>query len=151
LLSGKTGEANPEMKMGEYTWTPEKSPTGPVSVLFSSADRQAYVYRNGIEIGRASIGGREAGRIRGSYAYTALDQTNPDGSHDWQALGSADGGRAPDLRALSKNLEIPPEFLSQARALVTPGTTLIITDQPVNRATHSGPGFNILTAQHLSS
>jgi hypothetical protein len=147
LLSGKTGEASPEMTKGEFTWKPEKSPTGPVSILFSSADRQAYVYRDGIEIGRASIGGEDSGRIHGNYAYAALEKVNADGSHDWQALGSADGSRAPDLKALSRHLAIPPEFLTQARALVTPGTTLIITDQPVDRTTHSGPGFKILTTQ----
>ena len=147
LLSGKTGEAGPEIKNGEFTWKPEKSPNGPVSILFSSADRQAYVYRDGIEIGRASISGEDSGKISGNYAYAALEKANPDGSHDWQALGSADGSRAPDLKALAKHLAIPPEFLAQARSLVTPGTTLIITDQPVNRTTHSGPGFNILTTQ----
>ncbi|HSI14881.1 MAG TPA: L,D-transpeptidase [Chthoniobacter sp.] len=146
LLSGKTGEASSEVPQGEFIWKPEKSPSGPVSILFSSADREAYVYRNGVEIGRASIGG-DAGKITGNYAFSALEKVNSDGSHDWQALGSADGTPAPDLKALEKHAVIPLEFLAQARSLVTPGTTLIVTDQPVNRATHSAPGFNILTTQ----
>jgi hypothetical protein len=32
-------------------------------MLFSSADRRAYVYRDGIEIGRAQIGGVDATTI----------------------------------------------------------------------------------------
>ena len=42
-----------------FAWTPEKSPKGPVSIIVSGADRTAYVYRNGVEIGRASVGGVE--------------------------------------------------------------------------------------------
>ena len=38
---------------GQFSWMPEKSDHGPVSILFSSADKLVYVYRNGAEIGRA--------------------------------------------------------------------------------------------------
>jgi hypothetical protein len=34
-----------------------------------------------------------------------------------------------------------PEFLSHARALIIPGTTLVLTDAPVSDRTHSAPGF----------
>jgi len=34
-----------------------------------------------------------------------------------------------------------------ARWLITPGTTLILTDAPVSDRTHSAPGFNILTTE----
>jgi len=33
------------------------------------------------------------------------------------------------------------------RALITPGTTLILTDAPVSDRIHSAPGFNILTTE----
>jgi len=80
-----------------------------------------------------------------------LAATDPDGSHQWQALGSANGSPSPDLRTLAKRLIIPQSFLAQARAVVSPGTTLIVTDQPVNGATHSGSGFNILTSNPTSA
>jgi hypothetical protein len=143
LLSGKNGGTAPSVGAGGFVWTPEKAPTGPVSILFSSADRTAYVYRDGVEIGRASAD--ITGGFSGSHAYSALVKTNPDGSHDWSALGSLDGSPSPDLKAFAKRLVIAPEFLANARAIVTPGTALIITDQPVNRTTKSAPGFNILT------
>lgn len=144
LLSGAAVDAPPDLTGGRFTWTPDKSPTGPVSILFSSADREAYVFRNGVEIGRASISGSEG--AKGSYAYSALSAVNPDGSHDWQALGSADDTKAPNLKALAKHLVIPPDFLKLARGIVAPGSTLVITDRPINGDTHSGPGFSILTA-----
>jgi hypothetical protein len=39
----------------------------------------------------------------------------------------------------------------QARAVVSSGTTLIVTDQPVNGTTQSGSNFNILTTSTTSS
>ena len=127
-------------------WKPEAAPTGPVSVIFSSADKQVYVYRNGVEIGRAPIGGGEAGRSYGNHVYAALTQTTPDGYYQWNALGSLDGSPAPDVAELRQRLEIPPEFLARVREAVTPGTTLVITDKPVDQTTQSGPGFNVLDA-----
>lgn len=150
LLSGKAGEAEPDLAAGSFEWKPEKSPEGPVSILFSSADQRAYVFRNGVEIGRASIGGAAEARAYGSHVYAALDKVNSDGGHDWQALGSADGSKSPDLKALSRKLIIPSAFLAQARAIVTAGSTLILTDQPVNHDTKSGTDFKILTTQASS-
>ncbi len=145
LLSGKTGEAAPALAPGAFTWTPEKSPAGPVSIIVSSADRMSYVYRNGVEIGRASIGG-DTGSY-GSYVYSALAQKNSDGSPIWSALGTITGSQPPDIKGLAKRLAIPPAFLAGARSVITPGTTLIITDQPVNDTTRSNTGFNIMTAE----
>ena len=56
LLSGKTGESSvPSQPPGKFEWHPEKAQTGPLSIIFSTADQQAYVYRNGTEIGRAAF------------------------------------------------------------------------------------------------
>jgi hypothetical protein len=127
----------------EFTWTPEKAPDGPVSIIVSTKDRTGYVYRNGVEIGRAAIRGVE--RISGTHIYAALETVAADGKRNWISKASV-GGRAPNLSDLANQVKIAPEFLSHARALITPGTTLILTDAPVSDKTRSGPGFNILTA-----
>jgi hypothetical protein len=44
-----------------------------------------------------------------------------------------------------------PAFRDDVRVLITPGTILIVTDQPVSGRTHSVPGFNILTAEGATS
>jgi hypothetical protein len=142
LLSGATTQTSP-MRTG-FVWTPEKAPAGPVSIIVSAADRTGYVYRNGVEIGRATIGGVE--RISGTYIYAALAKVDADGKRDWISTASV-GGRAPNLSDLANKVTIAPEFLSNARALITPGTTLVLTDAPVSSQTQSAPGFNILTAQ----
>jgi hypothetical protein len=126
-----------------FTWTPDKSPNGPVSIIVSTKDRSGYVYRNGVEIGRAAIRGLEG--ISGTYIYAALEAVDANGKRNWISKASV-GGRAPNLSELAAKVVIAPEFLSHARALITPGTTLILTDAPVSDRTRSGPGFNILTA-----
>ncbi|HEV3098147.1 MAG TPA: L,D-transpeptidase [Candidatus Udaeobacter sp.] len=127
---------------GGAVWTPEKSPKGPVSIIVSAPDGAAYVYRNGIEIGRSPIGG--IGRLSGTHVYSALSSVDASGRRDWITTAST-GGRSPNLKELTKRAAIPPDFLANVRALITPGTTLVLTDAPVNPQTHSGRGFNILT------
>lgn len=142
LFSGKAGE--PETGPGGFDWTPEKSPNGPVSIIVSGADRTAYVYRNGVEIGRASIGGVE--RISGTYVYSALARVDSSGRRDWISTASV-GGRAPNLKDLANHIAIAPQLLADVRALITPGTTLILSDAPVSGRTRSASGFNILTTK----
>jgi hypothetical protein len=140
IFAGHKGETAPP---GSVIWQPEKAPKGPVSVIVSAADKEGYVYRNGVEIGRAPVG--KLGRIRGTHAYSALATVEPDGRRDWLSVGSV-GGRTPNVKDLAGRMEVDPDLLAKLRAIITPGTSLIITDMPVNSQTHSRPGFNILTA-----
>jgi hypothetical protein len=142
LFSGTPTQAS--ATAAGFTWTPEKAPNGPVSIIVSTADRTGYVYRNGVEIGRAAISGVE--RLSGTHIYAALATVDTSGKRNWISTASV-GGRAPNLPDLANKVVIAPEFLSNARALITPGTTLILTDTPVSDRTQSAPGFNILTTQ----
>ena len=127
---------------GGAVWTPEKAPKGPVSIIVSAPDGAAYVYRNGIEIGRSPVGG--IGRLAGSHVYSALSSVDASGRRDWITTASV-GGRSPNIQELAKRVAIPHDFLANVRAIITPGTTLVLTDAAVNPKTHSGRGFNILT------
>jgi hypothetical protein len=138
LFSGKTGTT----QASGFVWVPEKAPKGPVSIIVSGMDRAAYIYRNGVEIGRAPVAGLD--RLSGSYAYSALATVDAGGRRDWISIASS-SGRAPNLKDLSHRVTIAPDFLANVRALITPGTTLVLTDTPVNARTRSARGFNILT------
>ena len=142
LFSGKEGE--PEAGSAGFAWTPEKSPNGPVSIIVSGADRAAYVYRNGVEIGRTAIGGVE--RISGTYIYSALATVDSSNRRDWISTASV-GGRAPNLKDVANHIAIAPQFLANVRTLITPGTTLVLSDAPVSGRTRSASGFNILTTK----
>ena len=140
VFSGHKGETAPA---GNVVWLPGKASKGPVSVIVSAADKASYVYRNGVEIGRAPVA--KLGRVRGTHAYSALATVDSSGQRDWMSVASV-GGRTPNLKDLANRMDVDPEFLANMRALVTPGTSLILTDAPVNANTHSTSGFNILTA-----
>src|SRR5246127_2879683 len=75
LLLGKTGApAKPVLTAGQFEWHPEKAPTGPVSIILSTSNEQAYVYRDGIEIGRSAVSMDALGKGFGSHVYSALDK-----------------------------------------------------------------------------
>ena len=137
LFSRNTGTA-----AGGFKWTPEKAPNGPISIIISGADRAANVYRNGVEIGRTPVSGLE--RLSGSYVFTALEAFDSSGQREWISTASS-GRRMPNLKELANRIRFPSEFDDDIRSLITPGTTLVITDLPVTSGTHSTPGFNILT------
>src|SRR5262249_15976097 len=49
LFFTQSGEESEPTSAGKFEWDPDKSSSGPVSMIVSSADKTAYVYRNGIE------------------------------------------------------------------------------------------------------
>ena len=139
LFAGADGRAAPA---GPVVWQPEKAPEGPVSIVLSTADGAAYIYRNGVEIGRAPVGGLES--VTGSHAFSALEKVDASGRRDWLSVTSV-GGTTPDLKALATRMTVDAGILASTRALILPGTSLIITDAPVNADTHSTSDFRVLT------
>jgi hypothetical protein len=114
-----------------------------VSIILSTLDQQAYVYRNGIEIGRGAASTTGLGQGLGSNIYSALDKFDSNGRRKWISTASFGRTLAPDVKEVVNRVIIAPQFLEHAR--VAPGTTLVITDLPVSSQTRSEPGFDILT------
>jgi hypothetical protein len=122
-------------------WAPERAPEGPLTLLLATAEQQLLVLRNGIEIGRADVVVAE--RLRhGTYAYALLEGTleapaivHPDRpALPWTVIRvEGDAASPPDLRqaAADGELVIPPAFARQVYDLLVPGTTLIVSDEPL--------------------
>lgn len=145
LLAAEGNEAvGKEAAADDYEWNPQESPAGPVSIVFSAKSSRIYVFRNGIEIGRSVARGGEKMKL-GLHAYTALDQINSGGHRQWSAIDTLGNHDAPDVLDLAKHLSIPPAFLTQLRTVIQPGTTLVVSDIPVDRSTPIESGVNILT------
>jgi hypothetical protein len=123
---------------GEFQWHPERSATGPVTMLVSGADRTVYVYRNGEPIGRAAI--EVKGRL-GGHVFTMLEGVSaanssvaPDrAARLWMSVQSDSRSRSADVAALAKRVRISPEFAGKVYDTLKPGATLIVTDQPAVR------------------
>jgi hypothetical protein len=146
LFSIKGWESPPSvLARGGYVWKPELAPTGPVTIVVSTAAGVAFVYRNGVEIGRAPVSVPGAKRI-GVQVFTALDQRDPNGHREWLATTSIGEGEKLNLSALAAQTSMPAEFLQKVREVVEAGATLIISDLGVSPATQSKPGFKILNS-----
>jgi hypothetical protein len=139
LFAGAEGNAPPA---GSVVWQPEKAPEGPVSIVLSTADGAAYIYRSGVEIGRAPVGGLES--VTGSHAFSALETVDASGRRDWLSVTSV-GGAELDLKALASRMKVDAQILANTRALIVPGTSLIVTDAPVNTDTHGTSNVRVLT------
>jgi hypothetical protein len=148
LFFSQRGQESEPIAAGKFDWDPDKSPTGPVSVIVSSADKTVYVYRNGVEIGRAGIPNPQVVGPLNDLVFSALQGTDADGHLRWAevtATGESKSNESIFLAAQKSGL--PAEFLDKAKAIITPGATIIFTDRPVDPSTQSPPNFQILVAQ----
>ncbi|MEO5714230.1 MAG: L,D-transpeptidase [Luteolibacter sp.] len=120
-----------------YDWHPARSTKGPITILLSTADRTVYVYRNGTPIGRAAVEVSGSGGL-GDHVFTMLEGES--GKLSWLVPGRAGrrwmsvtnvGGSNPD-KVMSR-LRISPEFTAKLYDQLAPGTTVIVTGQPLVR------------------
>jgi hypothetical protein len=116
LLSGTTGKTpSLQLPTSGYEWQPMTSTNGVVSVIFSMPDSIAYVYRNGVQIGRTTfVLDRKKAGIRGSHVYSALAKVDTKDAAIGSPQTSIGGGRAPDLKSLAAVTTIPAEFLKRS-------------------------------------
>ena len=140
LLAPKdfTPEMVRQLAHDEYDWRPERSPVGPITIVLSSADRALYVYRNGNPIGRAAIEIVDRGDL-GSHVFTMLEGSSGKPS---QLAPGREAGRwmrvdseGPPLKAeeLASRIRFNTEFAQKLADQLKPGTTVIVTDEPVVR------------------
>jgi hypothetical protein len=148
LFFTRTGEESEPEAAGQFDWNPDKSPSGPVSLIVSSADKTVYVYRNGVEIGRAGIPNSDVVAPLNDRVFSALRGTDADGHLRWvQVTAAAKDSSNESLFLAAQKSGLPTQFLAKAREVITPGTTIIFTDKPVDPTTQSHTNFQIVVAQ----
>src|SRR5881392_3626667 len=148
LFFTQSGEESEPITAGKFDWDPDKSPAGPVSVIASSADKTVYVYRNGVEIGRAGIPNPQVISPLNDRVFSALQGTDADGHlQRAEVTSTGESKSSENIFLVSQKSGLPAAFLDKAKAVITPGTTLMFTDRPVDPTTRSPPNFQILVAQ----
>lgn len=133
-----TPEMVRRLSRDEYDWHPERSPEGPITIVLSSADQSLYVYRNGNPIGRAAVEVSGRGRL-GSQVFTLLEGSTGRASQlapgreagRWMRVSSV--GRGADADQLASKIRFNTEFAQKLADTIKPGTTVIVSDQPVVR------------------
>lgn len=126
-------------------WVLSPAGPGPVTVIASLRDHQVLVLRDGVQIGRAPlrvIDDAAAPALHGTHLYLLLEGTGAGESllapgrpaRRWQALQvAALGPGEGDVRAAAASgaIGVDPGFAQALYATFTPGSTVIVTDEPL--------------------
>ncbi|GAA0336424.1 L,D-transpeptidase [Sphingomonas oligophenolica] len=117
-----------------YIWAPERSPSGPMVLVLSTADHQLVVLRNGRQIGAApaDVDGQVDQPL-----LSVLQTAGADGAH-WSrvALPGQDVTGAPALGL--QDIHADDSFRASVAAVIEPGTTLVITGDSLVPAADEG-------------
>jgi hypothetical protein len=141
-----TPEMLRQLANNEYDWNPERSATGPVTMVVSAADKSIYVYRNGNPIGRAPVEITGEGAL-GNHVFSLLEGRTDQFSwlvpgrtaRRWMSVTSSEG-RA-DANKIASRLRVNPEFAGKVDDILAPGTTVVVTDQAVVRSRRNAAIF----------
>jgi hypothetical protein len=148
LFFTRSGEESEPIAAGQFEWDPDKSPSGPVSMIVSSADKTVYVYRNGVEIGRAGIPNPQVVSPLNDRVFSALQGIDANGHLRWvQVTAKGKDTSTESLFLAAQKSGLPTAFLTEARQVISRGATIIFTDKPVDPTTQSHTGFQIVVAQ----
>jgi hypothetical protein len=148
LFFSRSGQESEPIAAGQFDWNPDKSPTGPVSMIVSSADKTVYVYRNGVEIGRAGIPNAQVVSPLNDHVFSALQGRDAQGHVRWVEVTAGGTERASEsLFLTAQKSGLPAGFVAKAKTIIAPGTTIIFTNRQVDPSTQSPPNFQILVAQ----
>lgn len=136
-INPTTGAATVDLELAgaePFRWEPEKSPTGPISMVMSTADLRLFVYRNGIEIGRSRITFRDPGPTPGTHAYLVAAGGQPGSMPPWIRIGipghDDEAGKPLAANDVARVI-IPSAFVDNVLPLLTPGTVLLETAEHV--------------------
>jgi hypothetical protein len=143
------------LREGEFTWTPERSPEGPVTVLLSRPDRAIYVFRNGVLIGKARIVVRRPLEPLGDVVFTVLEGVSGKPSPivegkpqlRWMAVGLSADEQQILQEDIYRRVRAPQEFARRVYGLLTPGVTVVITDMASTRETQTAPDFTVMASE----
>jgi hypothetical protein len=109
---------------GVVDWHPQVSPSGPVSIIVSIADKRAVVLRNGRIIGSAPV--TVEGLVSGTIAY-ALKSIDAKGQNWVRVALAGDKSSEPISTAEFQRFKADPDFRRNVAGVVRPGTTVIVT------------------------
>ena len=127
---------------GNYRWSPERLPTGPVSIVVSGRDGRIIVLRNGIEIGSSPID--IDGAIERTAAFT-LQSVDAKGQH-WLRLPLPGATTTGELSAADQGKgRLPPGFRSALATVLVPGVTLLVTRETL-KSSGTGRTLTVVAA-----
>lgn len=139
-------QAERPLARGTYRWQPERSRTGPLSIVVSGRDRKVVVMRRGVEIGSSTID--IDGPVTATEAFTF---TGVEGERfRWLRLQLPGQSGAPAEMSVSERARghMPEAFRRLLAASLVPGSTLLVTRESL-RSGGTGKKLTLFTTEGL--
>ena len=122
----------------DAVWQPELSPTGPVSIVVSAADRRVIILRNGVEIGSAPVTISEPVDRVSAYTLQSIDASG----YHWLRVPLP--GDEPDLALAAgaeegERFQVSDDFRRAVGTVAVPGTTVVVMPDSLTRGSTGTP------------
>lgn len=141
------------LKPGEFRWAAERASQGPVLIVVSIPEQQAYVYRNGVEIARSTVSTGRKGHRTPTGVFQILQKQKRHFSNKYNSAPMPymerltwDGialhaGNLPGYPASHGCIRLPLEFSKLLYDVTPMGGTVVIADEEHGGANLAHPGF----------
>lgn len=126
---------------GEFEWTPEISPQGPMVIVVSLPQQRAHVYRNGVRIGLSTISSGKPGHETPTGVFTILQKKKMHHSNlynnapmpfmqrlTWDGV-ALHAGRIPGHPASHGCVRLPLEFAELLFGVTERDMTVVVADE----------------------
>jgi hypothetical protein len=142
-----------ELQAGEFTWHPERSPTGAVAIVVSLPDQRVHVYRNGIRIAVSTCSTGKPGHGTPTGVFTILEKDRDHHSSTynnapmpnmnrltWSGI-ALHAGNLPGYPASHGCVRLPIEFSRLLFTVTQIGTPIIIANDHSDPVHVAHPGL----------
>lgn len=142
-----------DLKPGEFTWHPDRQPTGPVAVVVSLPEQLAHVYRNGIRIAVSTVSTGKPGHETPTGVFVVLqkDKNHHSSTYNdapmpnterltWSGVALHAGG-LPGYPSSHGCVHLPLDFSAKLFGITHLGTPVIIADSHTDPWELSHPGM----------
>ncbi|MGI9246407.1 MAG: L,D-transpeptidase, partial [Steroidobacteraceae bacterium] len=151
---GKAVDTAPaNLRPGEYVWHPEIAPKGPIVMVVSLDEQLAYVYRNGVLIGAATVSTGKKGYETPTGVFTILQKHADHYSSiydsapmpymqrlTWSGV-ALHAGRLPGYPASHGCVRMPYDFAQLLYSESSMGVTVVVADEKRFPSTVAHPGL----------
>ncbi|MET0745246.1 MAG: L,D-transpeptidase [Microvirga sp.] len=147
-----------DLKPGEFTWHPDRSPDGPVAIIVSIPDQRVYVYRNGVRIAVSTCSSGRPGHDTplGVFTILQMDKTHRSTIYDgapmpdmerltWSGVALHAGG-LPGYPSSHGCVHLPRTFADRLFTITHVGTPVIIAGSARDPAVILHPGLVLAAA-----
>jgi hypothetical protein len=141
------------LERGQFTWEPERSPSGTVVVIVSIPEQLVHVYRNGVEIGVSTCSTGKPGHRTPTGVFTILEKQREHVSSIYKGAQMPNmerltwggialhAGNLPGYPASHGCIRLPMKFSALLYEVTHLGVIVIIADERTQPASvvHPGP------------